>query len=299
LLPTLQIIFNFRKKLKSNCAQNSLDDTVHRDKLLQTLLNKKMKIQLKYIVAIAAATLSLTACSDEKEIISGEGLLKIKFDNVYGDANLAFNTPYTNTNGEVIKVSTAIYIVSNIVLTKEDGSTYTVPKSSSYFFVNEANPASTTVTLPKVPAANYTKISFGIGVDKAQFDAGADGQGSMWTDAQAIKMTWSWAAGYKFVRFEGTVNSASRKDAIFRVHTGKTGEVYNYTTVTLDFPSKALVRTNVTPEAHIFADLKKVIDSKTIISFETALDIMGGTPVQNISTNNVPTMFKVDHVHND
>jgi hypothetical protein len=259
-----------------------------------------MKFQLKNIIAVLAVALVFTSCEEDKvETISGEGSLSIKFDNVYGNANLAFNTAYTNGNGEIIKITNAIYIVSNIVLTQEDGSTYTVPKANSYFFINEATPASTTITLPKVPAANYTKISFGVGVDKAQFDAGADGQGSMWTDAQAIKMTWTWAAGYKFIKLEGIVDSKSRKDAIFRVHTGKTGEVYNYTTVSLDLPSKAMVRTNLTPDVHIFADLKKVIESKTIINFENALDVMGGTPVQNISANNVPTMFKVNHVHND
>lgn len=258
-----------------------------------------MKFQIKNILAFLALTLAITSCTDDNETISGEGVIKLEFDNVYGAANLAFNTPYTNTNGEAIKVTNAIYIISNIVLTKEDGSTYTVPKSESYFFVNEADAASTILELPNVPAANYTKVSFGLGVDQAQFNAGADGQGTMWTDAQALGMTWSWAAGYKFLRFEGTVNSISRKDAAFRVHTGKTGDFYNYTTINLDFPSIAKVRTNVTPDVHIFADLKKVIEGKTVINFENALDVMGGTPVQNISANNVPTMFTIYHVHND
>jgi hypothetical protein len=258
-----------------------------------------MKFQIKNSVAVLALALAFTSCTDNNETISGAGAIQLEFDNVYGAANLAFNTPYTNTNGEVIKVTNAIYIISNIVLTKEDGSTYTVPKSDSYFFVNEADAASTVLKLPNIPAADYTKVSFGVGVDKAQFDAGADGQGALWTNAQKLGMTWSWTAGYKFLRFEGTVNSTSHKDAAFRVHTGKTGDIYNYTTVTLDFPSKALVRTNITPAVHIFADLKKVIEGKTVINFENGLDVMGGTAVQNISANNVPTMFKVDHVHND
>jgi hypothetical protein len=258
-----------------------------------------MKFQIKNSIAILALAFALASCSNDNETVSGEGAIQLEFDNVYGTANLAFDTPYTNANGEVIKVTNAIYIISNIVLTKEDGTTYTVPKSSSYFFVNEADAASTVLKLPNIPAADYTKVSFGVGVDKSQFDAGADGQGSLWTNAQALGMTWSWAAGYKFLRFEGTVNSASRKDAAFRVHTGKTGDVYNYTTINLNFPSKAKVRTNVTPDIHIFADLKKVIEGKTVIHFENALDVMGGTAVQNISADNIPTMFRIDHVHND
>lgn len=262
--------------------------------------HKIMKFQFKNILAAIAITALFASCSsDDNAPVTGEGNLKLEFDNVYGDADFAFNTPYTNSNGEVIKGTNAIYIISNIVLTNEDGTTFTIPKSQSYFFVNESNAASTILNLPNIPAANYTKVSFGIGVDQAQFMAGADGQGTMWTDAQALGMTWSWAAGYKFVKFEGTVNSASNTDAAFRVHTGKTGEVYNYASVTLDFPDKALVRTNVTPQVHILVDLKKIVDGTTKINFEDALDVMGGTPVQNISANNIPTLFDIDHVHND
>lgn len=259
-----------------------------------------MKFQLKNIVAVMALALAFTSCSnDDNKEITGQGNLLLEFDNVYGSSNLAFNTPYTNSNGEVVKINNAIYIISNIVLTKTDGSTYTVPKSQSYFFVNEANAASTILNLPNIPAGNYIKVTFGVGVDQAQFDMGASGQGTLWTDAQALGMTWSWAAGYKFIKFEGTVTSTSHTNANFRVHTGKTGTIYNYTEVSLDFPDNALVRTNITPQVHIMADLKKVIDGTTKINFEEGLDVMSGTKVQNISANNVPSLFEVEHVHND
>ncbi len=259
-----------------------------------------MKFQLKNIVAGIALALAFTSCSkDDNNEITGEGNLKLEFDNVYGSNNLAFNTPYTNSNGEVVKINNAIYIISNIVLTKTDGSTYTVPKSQSYFFVNEANAASTILNLPNIPAGNYNKVTFGVGVDQAQFDAGASGQNGMWEIAQGLGMTWSWVAGYKFVKLEGTVTSTSHANANFRVHTGKTGAIYNYSEVTLNLPDNALVRTNITPQVHIMADLKKVIDGTTVINFEEGLDVMGGTKVQNISANNVPTLFQVEHVHND
>lgn len=270
-------------------------------KKYQTTKISKMKLQLKNIALAMVAAIALTSCSnDDNNEITGEGNLKLEFDNVYGDADFAFNTAYTNSNGEVVKASNAIYIVSNIVLTKEDGSTYTVPKSESYFFINEADAASTLLNLPNIPAGNYTKVTFGIGVDQAQFSAGADGQGTMWTDAQALGMTWSWAAGYKFVKFEGTYTSSTvTTETSYMVHTGKTGDVYNYAEVTLDFPENAMVRTNITPQVHIMSDLKKILDGTTVINLTDGAMVMGGTKVQNISANNVPTMFEVHHVHND
>ncbi|VXC40498.1 conserved exported hypothetical protein [Flavobacterium sp. 9AF] len=260
-----------------------------------------MKFQLKNMAIFLVATLSLFSCSndDDAQIVSGEGTLKIEFDNIYGDADFAFNTSYTNSNGEIVKVTNAIYIVSNIVLTKEDGTTYTVPKSDSYFFVNEADAASTLLSLPNIPAANYTKISFGIGVDQEQFNAGSNGQGGMWETAQGLGMTWSWAAGYKFVKFEGTYTSTTFTDASFMVHTGKTGYIYNYAQVSLNLPEKALVRTTITPQIHIMANLKNIIDGTTVVNFEEGGMVMGGAKVQNIMANNVPNMFEVHHVHND
>ncbi len=263
-----------------------------------------MKLQLKNIIVAFTIAIGLTACSsdDSTNETTGNGALELKFDNIYGDADLIFNVPYTNSNGEVVKINKAIYIISNVVLTKEDGTTYTVPKEDSYFFINEEDAVSSyvTINIPDVPAANYTKVSFGVGVDEAQFLQGQEGQGNLLERAQALGMTWSWAAGYKFVRMEGTYTSSTvTDDAVFMVHTGKTGEIYNYAQIEVNLPDQALVRTNITPQVHIMADLQKIIDNTTVINFDEGTSVMGGTKVQNIMANNVPGMFHVDHVHND
>lgn len=259
-----------------------------------------MKNLIKNIAILWVATTILFSCSNnDDDTTNATGTLKVEFDNIYGDANFAFNTPYTNSNGEIVKVTDVVYIVSNIVLTKENGSTYTVPKSDSYFFVNEADAASTLLSLPNIPAANYTKITFGIGVDEAQFNVGGEGQGNLWERADAQGMTWSWAAGYKFIKFEGTYTSPSFTDVSFMVHTGKTGEIYNYAEVSLNLPENALVRSTITPQIHIMANLKDIIDGNTVVNFEEGGMIMGGAKVQNIMANNVPNMFEVHHVHND
>jgi hypothetical protein len=88
------------------------------------------------------------------------------------------------------------------------------------------------------------------------------------------------------------------------VHTGQTGTDYNYTTISLDLKTKALVRTNITPQIHIIADLSKVLNSTNVIKLSDnnsngmGAMIMGGANLPLI-TQNVATMFTVDHVHND
>ena len=72
----------------------------------------------------------------------------------------------------------------------------------------------------------------------------------------------------------------------------------------MDLPTKALIRTNITPEVHIVADLSKILDGPNTIKLtdynqnDTGATIMGGAALPLI-TENVATMFRVDHVHND
>ena len=264
-----------------------------------------MKFQLKNIAAVVAIAISLFSCSNDEEIISGEGNLKLEFDNTYGTANFAFNTEYTNSNGEKVKATQLKYIVSNIVLTKADGTTFTYPKSSSYFIVDEATTASQILNLANIPAADYTSVKFGIGVDRAQWELGATGQGDFLAAAQTAGMTWNWTGGYKFVAFEGNATSATlTTPRNYRVHTGKVVvnnvESYNYAEITIPFPSVAKVRTTITPQVHIIADAKKIVDgdNKIAVTTGTSGDIMGGDRLALIMAN-VSKMFTIDHVHND
>jgi hypothetical protein len=134
---------------------------------------------------------------------------------------------------------------------------------------------------------------------------GATGQGNFLTSAQDTGMMWSWSAGYKFVLFEGMFTSSTvTSETMFMVHTGQTGTDYNYTEITLDLPSNALVRTNITPAVHIFADVAKIIDGTNKVKLSDnnmggmGAMIMGGTNLPLI-TANLNGMFSVNHVHND
>ena len=266
-----------------------------------------MKFQLKNILAVVAIACVLTSCSNDDDTkITGEGNLKVEFDNVFGDANLILDTQINTTSqSENLKISEVKYIISNIVLTKEDGTTFTYPKSESYFIVDEATLATQVLNLANIPAGNYTKIKFGIGVDQEQFNLGATGQGNFLATAQDAGMMWSWSAGYKFVAFEGTFTSPTvAAETSFMVHTGQTGTAYNYTEVTLDLPENALVRTNITPQVHILTDVAHIIDGTNKINLSNnnmggmGAMIMGGANLPLI-TANLSNMFQVDHVHND
>jgi hypothetical protein len=266
-----------------------------------------MKFQLKNILAVVAMTFVVSSCSNnDDEAISGQGKLAVEFDNVFGSADLILDSQSNVTSqGETLKISDVKYIISNIVLTNQDGTIFTYPKAQGYFIVSEANAASHVLELNNIPAGNYTKIKFGIGVDETQYNLGETVQGDFFAAAQNEDMAWSWSAGYKHVLFEGMFTSATvTTPTVFMVHTGKSGANYNYTDVTLNFPDKALVRTNITPDVHLFADVAKVIDgtNKIVLSDNNmggmGAMIMGGANLPLI-TANLSEMFSVDHVHND
>lgn len=268
-----------------------------------------MKLQYNTIVASVAMLFIFVSCSkdnnDEVNSITGSGKIGLEFDNVYGGANLILDTQINTTSqNENLKISNLKYIVSNIVLINENGTTYTYPKNKSYFVVDETDTESQTIELTDVPAGNYLGVKFGIGVDQEQFNLGAAGQGDFLTLAQNEGMMWSWSAGYKFVMFEGTFTSSTvTSDTSFMVHTGKTGTDYNYKEITVTFPEKALVRTTISPEVHLFADASKIIDGSNKISLTAnnmggmGAMIMGGTNLPLI-TSNLGGMFTVNHVHN-
>lgn len=265
-----------------------------------------MKNLLIKVLAFVIIGTVLTACSSDDASISGTGNLGIEFDNAFGINDLILTSQVnTTSSNEVLKISTVKYIISNIVLTKVDGTTFTYPKSKSYFIIDESKTANHVAELENIPAGNYTKIKFGIGVDKAQWDLGATGQGGFLAQAQAAGMTWSWSAGYKFVAFEGSFTSPTVSTVTpFMIHTGQTGTDYNYTEVSLNLPTNALVRTMITPEIHVIADVAKIIDGSNKIKLSdnnpngTGAMIMGGANLPLI-TANIGGMFKVDHVHNN
>ncbi len=196
-----------------------------------------MKIS-KYIAAFFIAA-TLTACStEEEEMLSGEGNLSIEFDNAFGDSDLILNsTSYISNSSEKIKISSVKYIVSNFKLETEEGVVYTYPKEESYFIVDENNVSSQFINLTNIPAGNYTKMIFGIGVDQEKYLAGATGQGDFLTLAQDAGMMWSWQAGYKFVVFEGDYTSDNTAiPTAFAFHMGSHGTALdNYKEVTVDF----------------------------------------------------------------
>lgn len=111
------------------------------------------------------ATVTIISCHKEDEIgPNDKNSISIEFDNRIGDQKLVLGTTKAkNAAGEEFTVTKLNYFVSNIALKKENGEVVKFP--DQYFLVRQSEANSLNITLKDVPAANYTGLTYTIGVD--------------------------------------------------------------------------------------------------------------------------------------
>lgn len=261
---------------------------------------KITKIALALLLCI-----SIISCSSDDENLEGQtGNLTLKFDNGVGDQDFIFGASYNKSNSESYKLTTLKYIISNVRVKDSEGNTFEYPTENNVFIIDEANgntAGEILITLDDVDAADYTEITFGVGIDQQRYALGADGQGDFLAEAQAAGMMWSWATGYRFMRFDGTYTDATVTDGALALHMGSVGTALdNYREVTLTLPNTIRVREEVHPEIHIEADISKVFDGEISVNFADGYNQVHTNDVTTpVIANNLKGIFEVHHVHNN
>jgi hypothetical protein len=276
---------------------------------------KKITYNILFLLSLVVLTFAACKKEDEEFDSNDKGQVVLEFDNIVGGKDLQLNTgSYTNVSGEDFKVTTFNYYISNIILTKEDGSTYVVPQNESYFLIKEADATTHEVTLSNVPAGNYTAASFTIGVDSLKNTADiAQRTGVLDPAAGGQGMYWKWNSGYIFMKLEGTSAVAPYDDATksnpFWYHIGGFGGM---TSKTINNIKKATVkagagveaeeavakvRKDTKPSFHILVDAAKVFEGPTKLSIK-ANPIEMFSPYSVNIANNYQNMFSLDHIHN-
>jgi len=260
---------------------------------------------LSYILASGILFISFSCKKDNKYDSSVKSSLSVEFDNVVGSSDLQLNTgTYTNALSQSFKITKLKYYISNIKLTKTDGSVYTVPQAESYFLMDESNSASQKANL-SVPEGEYKTISFIVGVDSLRntMDVAAR-TGVLDVSAAAADMYWSWNSGYIFFKIEGTSPVITGMGGIFQYHVGGFGgyssaTLNNLRTITLDLSARgtAKVKTGSQPNIHLFVDVLKALNGSTNIDFVTTPMAHSPTAGQPVC-NNYINMFSHDHTEN-
>ncbi len=257
---------------------------------------------------------TLTSCrtSDDDSSSEENGNLQIKFENGFDNlGDIVLNqTTQTSSSGQKHQFSNIKYVISNISLIDENGNEFKYNENNpdkGAFIIDQADAVAgiVYVNLNEVPKNNYKKVKFGLGISQNAYLLGQDGQAEFWNKAKQKGMSWSWAAGYVFVKLEGKYGSNS-PDTEFMNHTGNMGNVTAngtpdlYREITLNLPTTARVTGQITPSIHILADFNQYLSGETLLALNTTNDMMMGSSQHLVDvTNNLTKMFKVDHVHND
>ncbi len=249
-----------------------------------------------FFAALAFAVFSLAGCKkDETTPTSQTGELDVEFEHTVGTAPLVLNSrTYTTPAGDQFTVSIFKYYVSNLRLTRTDGTEYAVPES--YYLVNSAASATQHLALKNVPVGDYKALTFTIGVDSARNVSGAQ-TGAL---DPSNAMFWSWNSGYIFAKLEGTSPQSQAASNALMFHIGGFKSPNNtIRTVSPAFPtgSQLLVRADHSPEIHYNVDVLRMFSGPNTIRFGTLSTTMGGASSVLIANNYAQGMFAVEHIH--
>lgn len=252
------------------------------------------KIALLAFIAVA----SFASCKKDKNeetlapVAEVSGSFKVDIVHVFGTAPLALNNTYITGQGEELQFNNFKYYISNIKLTKADGSTWIQPES--YYLVDLGNSSSTSLQIPGVPEGDYNSIQFMLGVDSTRNVSGAQ-SGAL---AVSNNMFWTWSTGYIMAKFEGTSPQAPGSTFSFHVG-GFQGNNASQVVVNYPFTEEVLkIRKDAISAIELKANAQAIFDNDVnIIIHDTPTIHQPGLMARRVMQNFV-SGISFEHVHN-
>lgn len=229
---------------------------------------------MKKIFLTLLAITTILSCKEDETQMLDPGTLNLTFNNT-----ITLGESYNNTSGESYTVNELKYIISNIVLTRKDGSLILYPQDQSYFVINEADVNSLTIQLDDIPSGAYTSVTFGFGVDPTKYPI-ESGTLNFIPTAEEAGMLWTWSAGYKFIKLEGNyIAQNETEEAPYLIHVGSHGaNLDNYREITLPLGDDIantdfMIGENLNASQTLNFDVSKIFDGPNTISIEDKPDI--------------------------
>lgn len=247
------------------------------------------------VLALAAGLLN--GCKKDAPASSppATASVALQVTNVAGTQAVALDgTTYQTPSGEAFSISTLQYYISNVVLTRTDGTTYAAP--GVYHLVDASKPSTSKLTLDNVPVGDYAGLKFVVGVDSVATKADPL---SLTGDLNpANNMYWVWNTGHIFLKLEGKVASAGNK--ALTAHIGGYRAPYSaIVTAAPAFPSGTAlaVRAGQTPTISLTANVLKIFDGATHLPLSTFPTAMTPSAASvQVAQNYAAGMFSVGSI---
>ena len=217
----------------------------------------------------------------------------VSMASAFGSQDFALQKWFINDKGDSVLVSRFIYYLSNVVLTKSDGSKYTAP--NSYHLLNFTNGSTPSFTLSDVPSGEYTSVDFLIGVDSLR-----NCSGSQTGDLDPVKgMFWTWNSGYIFLKLEGKAPQSPVNDAFTYHIGGYKGVNKSQRTVKINFGTEVLKPSaNATAQLQLKTDVAEFFKNPTQIDITTSYYVMNEGAAAAAIANNYKDMISLKGVVN-
>jgi hypothetical protein len=251
------------------------------------------------MLGVLAIAIVFTSCKKDNEdnsnsTIPTTGAITLELEHMFGAEEFALNTTYTRANGETVNFSSMKYFVSNITFTKTDGTQRTITYPDSHFLIDLATPSSAILTLPGIAPADFSAITFTIGVDSAAC-VNANNTGAL---DHTSEMYLSATEGYIMSWFEGTT-SATAGSFNYQL-AGFAGNEACQRTGTWEFaPYLLSVYANATPQLHMSIDVQQLFDNElNTVDLSTTNSVTSPGPVAAGLAENFFSGIEFEHIHN-
>lgn len=281
-----------------------------------------------YSILILGLSLSIFSCNKDEntpDTTPKAGVLELQFDNIAivdgVQRQLSTVSPgsvdysYKNEKGQDFNISLLRYYITNVKLTGPNGESYEdkvevdASGTKGIYLIDEANLATGTFLLSDIPAGNYNKLTFTVGVEEEIVTEGAAG-GVL--DPASCNMFWNWNAGYVALKFEGqaaasqggangeAIKPDNANGIVYHIGGWKdvdgTALVYNNKTISLDFDTSAKVEDGQQPHVHLTFDVLKLFKGVNTVDFTGNVNVH--KPVDGkVVAANIPAAFAYDHIH--
>lgn len=268
-----------------NSTQNKNKTTMRTSYITSTIITLSMAVFI---------ALGVTGCKkdDDDHDHDGTGHLHVYFQNKMGSMDLMYGHSHDLDGNRAYQISTLQYYISNVRLTKDDGTDYAIDG------IYEISKGSDIVELDleNIPAGHYHGVKFYVGVDSTTnhsdpttYDA------SSALAPQSPSMHWNWNSGYIFMILEGevdtTADASGTANTEFVMHLGMDNFLSD-----IALTSHFEVSSTAHPAVTINMDAEELIGGS--IDFTSADDLsthtMNNMPLANKLKANIANAFSVE-----
>lgn len=282
--------------------------------------------KLFFALILMVFSFSFFSCEEDDPQLEDPGTIEVEFDNIALVNGIqrqlslveAGSEDYEYTNGmnQDFNINLLRYYITDIKLEGPNGEVFEdkivtdASGTEGIYLIDESIQSSQLITFSDVPAGEYNKISFTVGVEEEGVQEGAVG-GNL--DPATCNMFWNWNSGYIAVKFEGqspvspggnngseTLEVINENGILFHVGGWRdvegTAFVYNNKNLEFTFDTNAKVQKGQQPHVHMVFDVLSLFAGENMIDFTGNINVhkpIDGVPV----AENIPGAFAFDHVH--